>query len=691
MLDETTIVEIMNTCPGISREMAERIHTSRLIGANTGWVLHGGGNTSVKQVVRNLFGEEQEVIYVKGSGRDLAAINVEDFTGLNLDGLRRLRQVGRLSDEEMENQLAINKLQADAPDPSVEALLHVFLPHKFIDHTHADAILALTSRTDAVTLIPEILGPLVCVIPYQKSGLPLAVKAFQAWELNQEAEALLVLNHGIFTFGPDAETAYQRMAHYIARAEAWLDKLSPADNGCWSAVIRDDDLPVRIAQIIRGACACPEDADHVRTLVVDFRDRSNLIGISLRPEAEDICRAGVLTPDHVIRTSNQYVHIARLPDTDEDLAGLIKNKVDQYKIEYEAYFKSRQTHPGQSMLDPSPRIFLVAGVGLFALGRTSRAARMAADIAEHTILTRYRAGIAACAPIDGSHIFEMEYWPLQQKKLGAAAPPPLEGKIALVTGAAGAIGFGIADRLLDTGAAVVISDIDQTGLDTVAHILAERHGQERVATACFDVTHCQSVQSGMNSACLAFGGLDILVPNAGTAYVAKIQDINMDKFRNVINVNLIGTVNVIQAAVPIFKRQNTGGNIIIISTKNVFDPGAAFGAYSASKAAAHQMGKIAALELAEIGVRVNMVNPDAVFGDKAVPSKLWAMIGPDRMKARGLDPEGLKTYYQQRNLLKVPVTAAHVGNAVVFFACNQTPTTGAALPVDGGVPAAFPR
>jgi NAD(P)-dependent dehydrogenase (short-subunit alcohol dehydrogenase family) len=253
------------------------------------------------------------------------------------------------------------------------------------------------------------------------------------------------------------------------------------------------------------------------------------------------------------------------------------------------------------------------------------------------------------------------------------------------------VGFGIADRLLAAGAAVVISDIDKARLDKVHSILSERHDEGEIETIVFDVRDHQSVERAFDDISQRLGGMDIVVPNAGIAHVAKIEELDPDTFDRAIAVNLKGTFNVIKASVPIFRRQGTGGNIVVISSKNVFDPGAAFGAYSASKAGAHQISKIAALELAELGVRVNMVNPDAVFGDERVSSGLWDLVGAERMRTRGLDPEGLRAYYRDRSLLKIRVLAEHVGNAVVFFASEQTPTTGATLPIDGGIPAAFPR
>ena len=294
------------------------------------------------------------------------------------------------------------------------------------------------------------------------------------------------------------------------------------------------------------------------------------------------------------------------------------------------------------------------------------------------------------ASLDESHAFGMEYWSLQQKKL-VKATPPLQGQVAVLTGGGGAIGLGIADRLLAAGALVVICDIEETRLEKVHSVLIRKHDESLIERMVFDVTDYASVEKAFREISSRAGGIDLLVSNAGIAHVAKLEALDSSRFKQLIDVNLMGTFHMVKASIPIFRRQGTGGNIVLISSKNVFDPGPAFGAYSASKAGAHQVAKIAALELAEIGVRVNMVNPDAIFGDEEVSSKLWDLVGAERMKSRGLDYPGLKEYYRQRNLLKARVLAEHVGNVVVFFATDQTPTTGATLPVDGGIPAAFPR
>jgi NAD(P)-dependent dehydrogenase (short-subunit alcohol dehydrogenase family) len=341
-------------------------------------------------------------------------------------------------------------------------------------------------------------------------------------------------------------------------------------------------------------------------------------------------------------------------------------------------------------------VILIPGLGIVTAGVTEKAASIAADIAEHTLLAKARgAAIAPYQELAEEHIFDMEYWSLEQAKLKKGNPLPLSGRSALVTGGGGAIACGIGRKLLAAGARVFLSDIDSQRLQRVCGLLAQEFGPDRISGITMDVTDSASVRQSLQEIILGCGGLDILVPNAGLAHVATLADLDEAAFRKVLDVNLLGVFQVMKAAIPIFKRQTRTGHIpaqiIINSSKNVFAPGAAFGAYSASKAGAHQLGKIAALELADIGARVNMINADGIFDDHGISSGLWDVVGPDRMRSRNLDPEGLKEYYRNRNLLKTEVLADHVGNAVVFFASGLTPTTGATLPVDGGVAGAFPR
>lgn len=699
LFNEKEAQEFVTKYPTIPPELALRIYTSRLIGQDPDLVLHGGGNTSVKMEVKNVVGEEQEVLYIKGSGIDLATIEPQGFVGLELAPLRKLQRLQKLADEEMENQLQIHKISFSSPDPSVEALLHVFLPFRYVDHTHADSILILTNQKKGEDLLREALGEKVGILPYLTPGIHLGKGVLELYEPNPRIEAIVVIHHGIFTFGQDAKTSYERMIEYVSRAETFIEERTRRKvfGTPRLDLSSPKDFPSSVArfnQAVRGACAFRKRDGQLRRFYVEMRNAPDLSKASLMREARELCNSGVLTPDHVTRTKNLWAYVEGIPENDQILQQRLKEAVSSYQAAYDQYFETqvKAKKIEREKLDSYPRVFLVAGVGIVALGFTRKAARVAANIAEHTLRAKLRANaLGVYAPICESHVFDMEYWPLQQKKLGRSSSFPLEGQVAVVTGGAGAIGLGVADRLLAAGATVVISDIDEHHLQKVYSILIKKYDESLVEKIIFDVTDYGAVENAFGEISRRLGGIDILVPNAGQAHVAKVEDLDPEKFDQVIAVNLKGTFNVIKASVPVFKRQGTGGNIVVISSKNVFDPGAAFGAYSASKAGAHQISKIAALELAEWGVRVNLVNPDAVFGDEEVPSKLWELVGPERMKSRGLDPQGLREYYRQRNLLKAQVTAEHVGNAVVFFASEGTPTTGATLPVDGGIPAAFPR
>jgi rhamnose utilization protein RhaD (predicted bifunctional aldolase and dehydrogenase)/NAD(P)-dependent dehydrogenase (short-subunit alcohol dehydrogenase family) len=691
--------KIIKKYSNISQELALRLYTSKLLGSNPNLVLHGGGNTSIKLKQKNILGEEQDVLFVKASGADLANMTPEGFVALDLSFLRKLHTLDSLEDEEMESQLEIHKLLKSHLNPSVEALLHAFLPPKYIDHTHADSILILTNQTEGTGLVKKALGPRVAVLPYTMSGLPLAKAVAAQYAKQPDLEAIVIINHGIFTFGEDALTSYERMIAYVDRAEKYVTQrikdtplITPRTD--FSLAKDAKSLAAHLSQVLRGSCAHKGSDGNLRRLIVEYRSTPELLDVALSQQAPALCDSGVLTPDHVTRTKNKIAYLDYVPESDDSLKQKVSQIIEDYVKNYRHYFQEQVKTKGldRKELDPFPRVLLAAGLGLFTLGFSRKEAKVAADIAEHTIFAKVRAeGLGNYAPITDSHVFDMEYWRLQQRKTGPVSPAPLQGQVALITGAGGAIGFGIADRLLAAGAAVVLSDIDESRTQKARSILKERNENAEIEIISFDVTDYQSVAAAFDETSRRLGGVDIVIPNAGIAHVAKIEDLDPLKMDQVIAVNLKGTFNTIKASIPVFKRQGTGGHIIVISSKNVFDPGAAFGAYSAAKAGAHQISKIAALELAEMGVRVNMVNPDAVFGDEEISSKLWDLVGPDRMKSRGLDYEGLKEYYRNRNLLKTQVMAEHVGNVVVFFAADLTPTTGTSFPVDGGIPAAFPR
>src|SRR5437868_721581 len=688
--------------PAWGEPLALRVYTSRLIGAEADLVMHGGGNTSVKVTKETLLGDRVEALCVKGSGWDLDSIEPQGLPALDAGYLRRLRKLESLSDEEMVNQLRTHLFDATAPNPSVETLLHAFLPHVFIDHTHADAILALTNQPDGAELIRQALGASVVIVPYVMPGFRLAKLAAEMFEGMPDAHGLVLLKHGLFTFAADARTSYERTIEYVDRAESFLHshaRARPAARKAQGTASRQSAaaLMAKFGPVLRGLLASPPASagQPAPRVILEHRAAPEDLALLGAPECASLASRGPLTPDHVIRTKAKPLFIGepRLDDP-EAFRSQVGAAIEAYRKAYDSYFAEqvRAKSTSRKKLDPAPRVLLIPGLGIVCAGKTRKDAAIAADISEHTLRIKSAAeSMGRYEPLDDSELFDMEYWSLEQAKLGKETEKPLARQVALVTGAAGAIGVATCAELARAGAHVVLTDVDGEALERARAKVAQIAGASGCSAVRMDVTSEESVDAAFDHACRTFGGVDVVVANAGIAHVSPLADADAGQFRKVLDVNLVGYFLTLRAAARVMRAQGTGGNIVVNASKNVFAPGADFGAYSASKAAGHQLGKVAAIELAPIGVRVNMINADAVFAEGDTPSGLWREIGPDRARSRGLAPEKLQEYYRERNLLHSEVTGADVGRAVVFFASNQTPTTGATLPVDGGIAAAFPR
>ncbi|MBL8723749.1 MAG: bifunctional aldolase/short-chain dehydrogenase [Planctomycetes bacterium] len=677
--------------------LALRVYTSRLIGRDPDLVLHGGGNTSVKATARDLLGRELAVLHVKGSGSDLGAVEPAGLPAVRLAPLRELRALRELSDQAMVDAVRGALLDSRAPNPSVETLLHAFLPHAFVDHTHADAILALTDQPTADQHLRAVYGDEVAVLPWIMPGFPLAQAVAAAYEAHPQCRGIVLKKHGLFTFGATARESYERTIELVDRAERYLQRRlggTPAmlsgEPAPLPAAAREEFLG-RALPSLRGALAQAIDTQlgpAQRRVVTEVRTADDLAAWSAHPAAASLCALGPITPDHVIRTKGQYLFLSR----DEMLdPARCRSQVQAFAVAQRRYQEQfGGAAAAAAGLSPLPVVAVVEGVGLIAAQTSKRAAAIAADIAEHTLRVKARAhALDRYEALPPAELAAMEFWPLELAKLGSQQEPWLAGQVAFVTGAAGAIGSGIVAALLDAGAAVFATDCAVERLAT----LAARHpkARERLVTAPGDLTDAATVERLFRACVLAFGGLDIVVPNAGIAHVSTLVAMDPARFQAVLEVNTTATLRVLQHAGRLLQQQGTGGSVVLQASKNTFAPGAGFGAYSASKAAALQLARIAALEFAAFGVRVNAINADAVFGDDAAPSQLWQEVGPERMRARGLDAAGLRDFYRQRSLLKAEVLPRHVGEAVVWFAAQRTPTTGAVLPVDGGLPEAFPR
>ncbi|MBP1685123.1 MAG: short-chain dehydrogenase/reductase [Deltaproteobacteria bacterium] len=681
------------------RDVALCVYASRLIGADTNLVLHGGGNTSVKAPLPTLFGDVATALFVKGSGCDLDRIEPGGFAVLQLAPLARLRELDSLADPDMADQLRLQQFHASSPAPSVETLLHAFLVHRFVYHSHADALLCLSNQPAGRGLLEEALGPRVVVLPYITAGFPLAKAVVRAYEQQPDAEGIVVAKHGLFTFADDARTAYERHIGIVDACERLIAARRPDRlvTPRYRSTAAPADLAAQAAPILRGLLAerTGDEDNPYRRLLLDWRADDDVVEYVNSAEAAAFAASGPLTPDYVIRTKPFALYVAdpAWGDT-ERLREQLAAAVTEFSSRYEQYvreFLAGQGAPA-TRLDALPRVTLLPGAGAFCFGRTKREAQIAADMTVQGLRTKAIAhamtGYEAAAP---EHMCAMEYWSLQQAKLGTPADRPLERQVVFITGAAGAIGYGVAKVCAEAGAHVVLTDIDAQRLGRVVATIEAAHGVGTATAMAMDVTDAPSVRGAFLEACRRFGGIDVVVVNAGIAHVAPVVDLDQADLDRVMAVNFTGAFLTVREGVRVLRAQGLGGNIIINSSKNVFGPGKDFGAYSASKAAGHQLGKVAAIELAADGIRVNMINADAIFGEEGVASGLWATVGPDRARSRGLALDELPEYYRGRNLLRARVTARHVGNAVVFFASNRTPTTGATLPVDGGVVEAFPR
>jgi NAD(P)-dependent dehydrogenase (short-subunit alcohol dehydrogenase family) len=523
-------------------------------------------------------------------------------------------------------------------------------------------------------------------------GFDLARRAAEIFEKSPDVDGLLLEKHGLLTFGDDARTSYERHMTIVDRADQHiLEQVS--DRRLLDArpviAIREAE---EVLPVVRGALAEPSgNPDRpFRRWIVEHRSSEEILHFAASEVAPRLAATSPITPDHVIRTKGPYLILTQPNYRElEGLGAQLRGEAESYRAAYRAYFERnvRAKQVTRTPLDASPRVLLLPGLGLFACGPTRRDARIAADIATHSLRVKAWAEmIGHYEGISESDLFDVEYWSLEQSKLEQHALP-LEGQVALVTGGAGAIGEGVARTLLGAGAHVALVDVDEERLDRVR----DRIQSDACEAVQADVAEETDVEHAFREASRLFGGVDLVVPTAGVAEAGELAEIDPEDFERAVRVNVTGTFLTVRKALQHLRLQGTGGHIVIVSSKNVFAPGASFGAYSASKAAAHQVGRVAALEGAPFGIRVNMVNPDAVFGSAENPSGLWKTVGPARAASRGLAPEELPEFYRTRNLLKVRVTPEHVGNAVVFFVTQQTPTTGAALPVDGGLPDAFPR
>ncbi len=675
----------------LARDLALRTYTARLLGGAPSLVLHGGGNTSVKSRAVTVFGDTVDVLCVKGSGWDLATIEPAGHPACRMDLLLALARLPQLSDEAMVNGLRLALLDASAPTPSIETLLHAVLPAKFVDHTHADAILALVDQPDAEQLCRECFPRGLVWVPYVMPGFALARACKEAWDRTAargETPAVMVLErHGIFTFGDTAKASYEAMIAAVTRAERYV-----VDRAHTANVSLVAEPPVGLAEALlpalRGALARASGAPDEQGPVLALRASERVRCFLARKDLRELTRRGCATPDHVIRTKPWPLVLAGLPQEPAALREALTRAIATYRDDYDTYFAVMCAAKEVTLakLDANPVIVLVPGLGIIAVGDTRAQADAAADVYEHTVeVMELASDIGTYTPLGAEDLFDMEYWSLEQAKLGGrsgagAARRALTGKIALVTGAASGIGRETARELLREGAHVVLADRAET-IHAVRDELAGQFPRRVVAALC-DVGSEASVAALFRTLVVELGGLDLCISNAGTAPEGALDTAEgAAALARSLEENLLSHARVARYATEVFRAQGRGGCLLFNASKSAFAPGPGFGPYAIAKAGLVALTRQLAVDLAEAGVRANAVNADRVR------TALFAHgVLESRAAARGLTPDA----YFRANLLGREVTAHDVARAFVHLATARS-TTGAVLPVDGGNAAAFPR
>ena len=666
------------------------VYRSRLIGQEPDLCLWGGGNTSTKLEEVDFRGRKKLVLRVKGSGSDLKEAKSSHFSPMALDDLLPVLRREKMTDEEMVAYFEKCSLDPKTPRPSIEALLHAFIPEPDIDHTHADAILALTNTSRPSAIAREVFEDELLFIPYIKPGFLLAKKTSEAYRKNPKAKGAVLEKHGLVTWGPDSKTSYLRTIEMVSRVETFIRKKGrnrPVLGGavCHSLTPSErKDFLGRFMASIRGAVSRREKK------ILNFADSPVVLEYVNSRFAAKTSQEGAATPDHMLRTKRIPLFISwngmnPLNASPE----WIGKQIERYAENHRRYYQ-RFHEPGQPMLDPYPRVILIPRVGMVAAGKNFDEARIVREIYEHSMRVQTGASfVDRYKSLPLPQAFEMEYWSLELYKLSLAPKEKeLARRVAWVTGAAGGIGRAVVEKLVSEGAHVAALDLDIRSVRALAQDFNKRLKSTRVLGLACDVTKESSIEEAMTETLRTFGGIDFLVSNAGVAHVAPVHQLRLIDWEKSFEVNATGHFLVSRRVVRELQAQGVGGAIVFIASKNVLAPGKDFAAYSAAKSAQTQLARVLAIENGEVGIRVNIVHPDGVFRG----SGLWDKIKKERARSYGVSTEVLEEHYKNRNLMKVRVEPEDVAEAVLFFLSNRSSkTTGCMLTVDGGLREAFPR
>jgi len=672
------------------------VYRSNLLGADRALANVGGGNTSAKESVRDHAGREVQALWVKGSGTDLATITAAGFPGLRLDELLPLRERAEMDDAEMVDYLLRSALRPDQPRPSIETLLHAFVPAAHVDHTHPDAVIALTSTPEGRRLAEEAFGDEAVWLDYQRPGFDMSRRIARLLEGQPAARAVLLERHGLVTWGATGQESYEATIEFVGRAARAIEAAAKGRFGLGGQKVAERDegsvdlLLSRSLPALRGALLA--DADGL-VLEVDRSPAAVAFASSVR--APEVSQIGAPCPDHLINTKHRPLFLEFDPETGgpSDLAEAFRLGVVEFADWYRGYYeRNLDDETRQFPIDPAgPRVVLVPGVGIVTTGSDATRARVSRDLYHRAIAVQDAAdALGGFRSLNEGEAFAIEYWPLERYKL-AQAPPrgELAGRVAVITGGASGIGRAAARVLAARGAHVVVADLNADGAAEVAEEIRSAHGLRRALAVHCDVTSEDAVDEMARRTVLEYGGLDVLVASAGLATSAPITETTLEEWELNYAVLARGYFLAAREAFRILIEQGRGGSVVFVASKNALVAGANAAAYSSAKAASLHLARCLAEEGGPHGIRVNTVNPDAVIEGSSIWSSDWKA---ERASTYGVDEGDLQTFYRARTKLGVNVYPEDVAEAIAYFAGPRSlKSTGNILNVDGGVAAAYPR
>lgn len=672
--------------------LEELVYRSNLIGTDRSVCNWGGGNTSTKTIVKDFRGRDIEVMFVKGSGSDLASMTANNFTGLRLEDIQPLFERNEMPDEEMVAYLVNCMFDSKHPRASIETLLHAFLPFKHVDHTHPDSIISLCCADNGKDLAKEIFGDRFVWVPYVRPGFTLSKIIAQGVLDNPEAELVLMEKHGLVTWGDTSEACYAKTIEIITQAEQFIeahvkdDQLFGGQKHIPLAEEVRKSIAAEVMPIVRGAVS------DEKKMILSFDDEADVLTFTCGNESPILSQIGAACPDHLVHTKVVPLFIDWTPDA-EDVEGLkakLSDAIAVYKEHYKAYFDRNNTE-GDVMFESAPRVILIPGVGMINTGKNWAMSKVSGALYHRAIaVMRGATALGQFVSLSENESFNVEYWPLELYKLSLApAEVEFSRKVAFITGGAGGIGSETARLLVSEGAHVVVADLNLEGAQKVVEDINMKYGENRAIAVKMDVTKEEDVQQAYADSAVAYGGVDIIVNNAGLATSSPFEETSLKEWN--LNINVLGTgyFLVAREAFKLMKKQGIGGSMVFVGSKNSVYAGKNASAYSAAKALETHLARCIAAEGGEYGIRVNSILPDAILQGSAIWNSNWRN---ERAAAYGIEPDQLEDYYRKRTTLLVNIYPRDIADGIAFFASSKSEkTTGCMLTIDGGVPAAFTR